>query len=343
MISVEHLTKSFPGRNGPVLALDDVDLRVPAGSICAVVGPSGAGKSTLARCVPLLERPDAGAIRVDGTDLVALRGRDLRAARRRIGVVPQGDSLLRQRTAAGNVALPLESAGLDARARRARVGELLELVGLADKADSHPDQLSGGQRQRVAVARALAAQPRVLLADEPTSALDPATTSSVLALLDRARTELGVTVVVVTHDMAVVRQICDDIAVLDRGRVVEHGRVLDLVGRPESRTAAALLPDVGGPARGGSAGGGSAPGAHDVVADVVLVGADAAGPLLTRTAAAAGVELTLLGGGFTDLAGTPVARFRVGLTGSGADRVPDALRAGGAAVTSAAVPEGAAA
>ncbi|WP_219414663.1 methionine ABC transporter ATP-binding protein [Pseudonocardia nigra] len=323
MISVENLTKSFATPAGPVRALDDVSLTVPAGTVCGVVGPSGAGKSTLARCVPLLERPDSGAVRIDGTDLVPLRGRALRDARRRIGVVPQGDSLLRQRNAAGNVALPLEAAGVDGAERRQRVGELLDLVGLADKADSYPDQLSGGQRQRVAVARALAARPRVLLADEPTSALDPTTTASVLAVLERARAELGVTVLVVTHDMAVVRTICSDVAVLDQGRIVEHGPVLRLVAEPGSHTAAALLPELDGPQPPPDAG---------LVADVVLVGDVAASPLLTATAARFGADLTLWGGGFTRLAGAPVARFRIGVSGADAGAVLDALSDAGAVV-----------
>jgi D-methionine transport system ATP-binding protein len=322
VITVENLTKTFPGPTGPVHALDDVSLDVPGGTVCGVVGPSGAGKSTLARCIPLLERPDAGAVRVDGADLVALRGAALRDERRRIGLVPQGDSLLRQRSVSANVALPLEAAGVGRTERGARVGELLELVGLADKAGAYPDQLSGGQRQRVAVARALAARPRVLLADEPTSALDPTTTAAVLDLLERARAELGVTVLVVTHDMSVVRRICSTVAVLDHGRVVEHGSVLDLVTRPGSRTAAALLPPTDGvPASG-----------HAVVADVVLTGEAAAGPLLAATAAEHGADLALLGGGFTDLAGVPVARFRIGLDGGGADAVPAALAGTGASV-----------
>jgi D-methionine transport system ATP-binding protein len=329
VISVEHLTKTFPGPAGPLHALDDVSLDVAAGTVCGVVGPSGAGKSTLARCVPLLERPDSGAVRVDGTDLVALRGGALRSERRRIGLVPQGDSLLRQRSVAGNVALPMEAAGVDRGERGRRVGDLLELVGLTDKASAYPDRLSGGQRQRVAVARALAARPRVLLADEPTSALDPTTTASVLDVLERARSELGVTVLVVTHDMFVVRRICSTVAVLDRGRIVENGSVLELVTRPGSRTAEALLPAVDEarmPDRG-------------IVADVVLTGNAATGPLLSGTAARHGVDLALLGGGVTDLAGVPVGRFRVGLDGSGAEAALAALATAGAGVERVAKPE----
>ncbi|GLZ34492.1 methionine import ATP-binding protein MetN [Lentzea sp. NBRC 105346] len=320
MITVENLTKSFQG----VPALKGVTLDVQSGSVLGVVGPSGAGKSTLARCVALLERPDSGAIRVDGTDITALGGTALRNARRQIGVVPQGDSLLRQRTAAGNIALPLESAGVPGPQRRTRVGELLDLVGLTDKAGSYPDQLSGGQRQRIAVARALAAGPSVLLADEPTSALDPETTGSVLTVLDRARAELGVTVLVVTHDMSVVRKICDDVAVLEDGRVVENGRVLDLVTDAASRTASTLLPAVDQNPVNESA--------YDRVADVVLIGFAAVGALLPEAANRFGVELNLLGGGFTRLGETPVARFRVGLTGERADSALEWISDAGAAV-----------
>jgi D-methionine transport system ATP-binding protein len=324
VITVENLTKSFASHTGQVTALDGVNLEVQAGTVLGVVGPSGAGKSTLARCVALLERPDSGSIRVDGTDLVALGGSALRAARRQIGVVPQGDSLLRQRTAAGNVALPLEAAGVAGPQRRSRVAKLLDLVGLTDKAASYPDQLSGGQRQRIAVARALAASPSVLLADEPTSALDPETTGSVLTVLDRARAELGVTVLVVTHDMGVVRRICDDVAVLDQGRVVENGKVLDLVADAGSRTASALLPAVDqNPATERS---------YDRVADVVLVGFAAVGALLPEAASRFGLELNLLGGGLTRLGETPVARFRVGLTGERADSALEWITDAGAAV-----------
>jgi D-methionine transport system ATP-binding protein len=254
-----------------------------------------------------VERPDRGAIRVDGTDLVALDGQRLRAARRRIGVVSKGDSLLGQRTAAGNVAFPLEAAGVPGPDRRKRVGELLDLVGLTHQAGTYPDQLSGGQRQRIAVAKALAASPSVLLADEPTSALDPEAAGSLLAVLDRARAELDVAVLMVTSDLSVVRRICDDVAVLDRGRVVESGRLLDLVSDSESHTVSALLPGVehaGDPSV-----------SHDTVADIVLVGFAAVGVLLPEAASRFGVEFAVLGGGLTRFSETPVARFRVGLNG----------------------------
>lgn len=310
MITIENLTKTFANGSGTLRALDGVSLEVPAGGVCGVVGASGAGKSTLARCLALLEKPEQGAIRVDGTDLASLDGKALRDARRQIGVVQQGDSLLRQRTAAGNVALPLEAARMSAPQRRDRVNELLDLVGLTDKASVYPDQLSGGQRQRIAIARALAAKPAVLLADEPTSALDPGTTDSVLTVLDRVRSELGVTVVVVTHDMAVVRRIADDVAVLEDGRIVEHGGVLDLVSDPNSRIGTTLLPETN---QADSIK--SVISRHDVVAEVVLVGFAAVGALLPEASNRFDVGLDILGGGLTRLGDTPVAKFRIGISG----------------------------
>lgn len=309
MISIENLTKSFRGSKGPVLALDSVSMEVPTGSVYGVVGAGGAGKSTLARCIALAEKPDRGAIRLDGTDVVASEGRELRAARRKIALVPPDDSLLRQRTTAGNIALPLEAAGVSGPQRRAKVAELLDLVGLTGMASVHPDQLSGGQRQRVAVARALAVQPSVLLADDPTAQLDPGTEDAVLAVLERVRSELGVTVLVAAQDIAVVRRIADEVAVLEAGRLVEHGKVLDLVADPGSRISSALLPATGRADRG----------RYDVLAEVVLVGFAAVGALLPEAASRFGVELSILGGGMTRLGETPVAKFRIGLRGERAE------------------------
>src|SRR5207302_1744839 len=222
------------------------------------------------------------------------------------------DSLLAQRTAAGNIALPLEVAGVPGPQRRSHVADLLDLTGLTDKAATYPDQLSCGQRQRVAVARALAGTPSVLLADDPTKALDAGATDSVLTVLDRARSELGVTVLITTDDTAVVRRIADDVTVLEDGRVIEQGKVLDLVSEPGSRISSTLLPD----ADYGS-------GRHDVVADVVLVGFAAVGALLPEASSRFGIELSILGGGMTRLGETPVARFRIGLSG---ERCEQALK-----------------
>lgn len=238
MIEISGLTKSY----GSTVVLDGIDLRVDAAQIAAVVGPSGAGKSTLARTINLLERPSAGSIVVNGRDLTALRGRHLRSARREIGTVFQSSNLLRRLSAAQNVALPLRHHGVpDAEIRR-RVYELLERVGLLHRAGHYPSQLSGGQRQRIAIARGLALRPSVLLSDEATSGLDPETTASILRLLRELRDDLGVTVLVITHEMDVVRGIADLVAQLDHGRIVEQGPVAEVVRRSDSLLSRALLP-----------------------------------------------------------------------------------------------------
>lgn len=309
MITVENLTKSFRSTSGAVVALDDVSLDVPAGVIAGVVGPKGSGKSTLTRVLALRERPDSGTFRLDGLNTGALDQRSLRAARSRIGVVSAGDSLLPQRTAAGNIALPLEQAGVDGPRRRAKVGQLLDLIGLTEAAATYPEQLTAGQRQRVAVARALVGEPAIVLADDPTGKLDESGAAGVLAVLDRARAELGATVLVVTPDTSVVRKIADDVAVLDHGHIVEQGRLLDLVRDPDSRVARAVLPAVPTKAQG--------------VADVVLVGFASIGALLPEAASRFGTEITVSGGGVTKIGETPVARFRLAMTG--ADRVDGAL------------------
>lgn len=307
MISVESLTKTFWKNNDRVYALDDVSVQFATGSITGVVGPRGGGKSTLARCIALLEHPDSGAICVDGVDVSALRGTALSLARRQIGVVPKKESLLPQRTAAGNVAEPLERAGIPVTRWRARVNELLDLVGLSAKANSTLDLLSAGELQRVAVARALAAGPSVLVVDEPTSAVSWEATDSVLNGLDRARAELSVTVLIVTQDMQVVRNVCDDVVLLDGGRVIENGKLLDLVAVAESRIAPFLLPPVHENA--------AAEAVFDFVADVVLIGFAAIGTILPEACRRFGVAIDVIGGGLTAFGETPVARFRIGLTG----------------------------
>jgi D-methionine transport system ATP-binding protein len=309
VITVENLTKSFRSSTGAVLALNDVTLDIPAGVIAGVVGAPGSGKSTLARVLALRERPDSGTFRLDGLNTAALDQRSLRAARSRIGVVPPGESLLRQRTAAGNVALPLEQAGIDGPRRREKVGQLLDLVGLTDRAATYPDQLTAGQRQRIAVARALVGEPTVVLADDPTGDLDQDGAAGVLAVLDRARAELGATVLVVTPDASVVRRIADDAAVLENGTILERGRLLDLVRDPSSRVAQAVLPTIDGPE----------PSGYPAVADIILVGFAAIGALLPEAASRFDSEIAVLGGGVTKIGETPVARFRIGLSGNRTD------------------------
>lgn len=317
MITVENLSKSFAGRTGLIQALDNINLDVAEGTLCGVVGPTGAGKSTLARCVALQERPDRGAVRVGGTNLMALGSTQLRAARRAIAVLPKESTLLAARSVAGNIAMPLEQSGVDGPHRRARVAELLDLVGLTARAGDQPAELSPGARQRVVLARALATGPSVLLADDPTAGLDAADTGGVLAVLDRARSELGMTVLLVTQDPSVVRRVCDDVAVLDRGHLVEHGNLLDLVSDVHSWTASAILPDAH--ATLPSATRKSLTAGQDRVADVVLVGYATVAGLLPETASRFGVEVTIIGGGQTRLGDTPVARFHLGLRGERAD------------------------
>jgi D-methionine transport system ATP-binding protein len=238
MIEVSALTKRF----GKHTILDGIDFAVQSGEIAAVVGPSGAGKSTLARCINLLEKPTSGSIRVNGQDLTSLSGSQLRTARRAIGTVFQSAALLARLTAAENVALPLRYTDLPYRERVDRVRELLDRVGMLHRANHYPAQLSGGQQQRIGLARGLVLNPSVLLADEPTSGLDPQTTASILKLLTELRDELGVAVVLITHEMDVVRIVADSVAQLDHGRIIEQGPVAEVVRRSDSALARALLP-----------------------------------------------------------------------------------------------------
>lgn len=230
MIEVVGLSKTYAGTGRP--ALNDVSLQIPKGAIYGILGRSGAGKSTLIRCLNLLERPSAGRIVVNGQDITQLDKAGLRQHRLRTGMIFQHFNLLHARNVADNVAVPLEIAGVDKRARRERVLELLELVGLADKATAFPSQLSGGQKQRVGIARALAAGPDVLLCDEATSALDPETTASVLALLADINQRLNLTIVLITHELEVVKTLCDHAALLEHGEVIESGKIADLLVAP---------------------------------------------------------------------------------------------------------------
>ena len=243
MIEVNAVSKSYGAGTAAVTVLDRVSLTVERGEIAAVVGPSGAGKSTLSHCINLLVTPTSGQILVGGEDLTQLTGAALRTARRSMGTVFQGSSLLRRRTAAQNIALPLEYFGVTRAGQRARVEELLDMVGLADRADAYPSELSGGQRQRIGIARALALRPSVLLADEATSGLDPTTTASILALFKRIRDEFDLSIVLITHEMDVVRETADTVVRLERGRVVESGSIASVLTNPKSGLARELIPD----------------------------------------------------------------------------------------------------
>ena len=233
MIELSHLNKTFVSRAGKVEALKDVSLTVENGDIYGVIGFSGAGKSTLIRMANLLERPDSGSIKVDGVELTGQTEAQLIPVRRKIGMVFQQFNLLESRTVAQNIEIPMKLAGIASEQRAARVKELLQFVELSDKANTYVSRLSGGQKQRVGIARALALSPSILLCDEATSALDPQTTESILALLKKSNRELGVTILLITHQMQVVQRICNKVAVMENGRIVEQGTVLDVFGSPK--------------------------------------------------------------------------------------------------------------
>ncbi|MCQ2458135.1 MAG: ATP-binding cassette domain-containing protein [Clostridia bacterium] len=245
MIELRNLSKNFVTADGPVDALKHINLTINNGDIYGIIGMSGAGKSTLVRCINMLERPTDGTVLLDGKDLSTLRGRELREMRRKVTMIFQGFNLLMQRTCLQNIMLPLRFAHKAGPEAEKRAMELLEIVGLPDKANSYPAQLSGGQQQRIAIARALATQPDVLLCDEATSALDPKTTHSILELIRDINAKLGITVIVITHQMSVVQEICNRVAILENGTVVEEGTVSEVFSNPRANATRNLVyPDM---------------------------------------------------------------------------------------------------
>ena len=241
MIELKNLSKTYSSASGSVEALRVINLTIEDGEIFGIIGLSGAGKSTLVRCINLLERPTSGQVIIDGKDLTALPRPELLKMRRSISMIFQGFNLLEQRSVLRNVTFPLEIAGVKRQAAREKALRLLKVVGLEDKAEAFPAQLSGGQKQRVAIARALASDPKYLLCDEATSALDPNTTRSILELLRQINRDLGVTIVVITHEMKVIDQICDRVAVIDQSRIAEEGRVSEVFTSPRSQIARELI------------------------------------------------------------------------------------------------------
>lgn len=241
MIEIKNLTKTYRTAKGSITALKDIDITIEDGEIFGIIGLSGAGKSTLVRCINYLERPTSGQVIIDGKELGKLTNRELLKTRQNIGMVFQGFNLLAQRNVIKNICYPLEIAGVKKADALKRAEDLLELVGLTDKAKAYPSQLSGGQKQRVAIARALAAKTKYLLCDEATSALDPDTTRSVLELLKKINRTLGVTIVVITHEMKVIDSICDRVAVLDNSTVAEIGEVRAVFSNPRSDIAKKLI------------------------------------------------------------------------------------------------------
>ena len=241
IIQIRNLTKTFGTGDQAVTALEDINLDIEQGEIFGIIGLSGAGKSTLVRCINLLEEPTDGQVVIDGKSVTELSRKELLKLRQSIGMIFQGFNLLAQRSVLRNVCYPLEIAGVGRKEARARAMELLHMVGLADRANSYPSQLSGGQKQRVAIARALATSPKYLLCDEATSALDPNTTRSILELLREINNSLGVTIVVITHEMKVIDQICDRVAVIDHSRIAEEGKVSEVFTNPKSQIARDLI------------------------------------------------------------------------------------------------------
>ncbi len=241
IIQIQNVTKTFTGRDNQVEALKGISLDIGKGDIYGIIGMSGAGKSTLVRCLNFLERPTTGTVLVEGRDLSAMSGKELRKTRTGIAMIFQHFNLLMQRSVLDNVCFPMEIVGVKRADARKRAKELLEIVGLAEKAASYPAQLSGGQKQRVAIARALANNPKILLCDEATSALDPTTTKSILQLLQKINKEFGITIVIITHEMAVVQEICSHVAIIDNGNLAEHGTVEEVFTSPKSPAAKKLV------------------------------------------------------------------------------------------------------
>lgn len=245
MVEVKNLGKEFVTPNGKITALQNISFAVAKGEVFGIMGASGAGKSTLVRCLNYLERPTTGQVRIAGQNLAELSPRQLALVRQQIGMIFQHFNLLKLRTVAQNIAFPLEIAGVPKEETQQRVDELLDIVGLTDKTQAYPHQLSGGQKQRVGIARALACRPRLLLSDEATSALDPETTQSILTLLKKINRNLGVTIILITHELPVIRQVCDRVGVLEQGRLVEMGSVTDVFNQPHAAATRRLITTSG--------------------------------------------------------------------------------------------------
>ncbi len=322
MIKLENLHKTYQGANGTLEALRGVSVHIPEGQIFGVIGKSGAGKSTLIRCINMLECPTAGSVIVDNEELTTMPERQLRDVRKKIGMIFQHFNLLSSRTVYDNIAFPLELAGKSAAEIAAAVDPLLELVGLADKKNQYPAQLSGGQKQRVGIARALANRPKVLLCDEATSALDPQTTQSILALLKDINQRFGLTIVIITHEMQVIKEICDRVAVIENGLIIEEGSVVDLFVRPQTSTTREFIRTIVN---------------HDmpeVFADIdfspvplpgsslmlrlSFIGASANEPIITGLVRRFNVEVNILFGNIDHLKNTPFGTLLIELSGEDA-------------------------
>ena len=311
MIEIKHLSKTFGVSGGTVDALKDITLTIPDGEIYGIIGMSGAGKSTLVRCINMLERPTSGEVLIDGKSMTELSQKELREKRRDITMIFQGFNLLMQRNCLKNVCFPLELAGVKKADAEKRAAELLELVGLGDKFKSYPAQLSGGQQQRVAIARALATHPEILLCDEATSALDPQTTQSILSLIRDIHDRLGITVIIITHQMSVVEQICTRVAILDGGEVAEEGAVSDVFSSPKSEAAKRLVYPEGyqNPVMSGEDG---------TVIRVVFNGANATEtPLIAKMAIEENIAASILSASTRSIGDKAYGNMLLGISGGG--------------------------
>lgn len=328
MIEFVEVHKSYRIKRQDVPALYPFNLKIEAGEVFGIIGPSGAGKSTLLRLINLLERPSGGRILIDGADITAAGPNDLRRLRRGIGMIFQHFNLLATRTVADNVALPLRLAGEQSAPRiRARVEELLARVGLSTHADKYPSELSGGQKQRVGIARALANDPSILLCDEATSALDPQTTTSVLELLAELNRDLNLTIVLITHEMDVIRRVCDRVAVLEDGRIVEQGAVADVFLHPQHAATRQMVSEAHGLSDAQASADHAVPGGR--LLRLTFHGASTWSPLLSRIARSHEVDFTILDGRIDKIKQTPYGQLTVTVQGDQAEAAIDAIRDAG--------------
>lgn len=323
MIKLSHIEKTYDGADGPVKALKGIDLEIKRGEIYGIIGLSGAGKSTLVRCINMLERPTAGTVVVDGQDLTALSDKELRDVRKNIGMIFQHFNLLSSATVYDNIAFSLRLAGADAAAIKAKVEPLLELVGLKDKAHQYPAQLSGGQKQRVGIARALASDPKVLLCDEATSALDPQTTKSILELIKDINQKLQLTVVLITHEMQVIKEICDKVAVIEHGVIAEEGTVLEVFTNPQKPITKEFISvvisnELPSAFRNAEISQTPQPGSHLLVR-LTFIGDSADDPVIAGLIRNFAVEVSILFGNLDHIKLTPYGRMIIGITGESAD------------------------
>ena len=330
MIQLSHIEKTYDSPSGPVKALKGIDLTIERGEIFGIIGLSGAGKSTLIRCINMLERPTAGKVIVDGQDMTAMSEKELRKARKNIGMIFQHFNLLSSATVYDNIAFPLRLSHTPEEEIKKKVLPLLDLVGLADKAHQYPSQLSGGRKQRVGIARALASEPKVLLCDEATSALDPQTTRSILELIQDINRKLSLTVVVITHEMQVIKDICDKVAVIENGVIAEQGTVLEVFTNPQKPItkdfiSVLLSNELPAAFRGGEVSKTPLPGAY-LLLRLTFIGESADDPVLAGMIRKfPEIEVTMLFGNLDQIKSTPFGRMIIGITGPEA-RIQEALQ-----------------